>query len=137
MQNNLKRVEVTLELMPTLQRTYTPPSIKVLFPQNQCKFSFCKFSTKSIKTYTSQYNRNMIHNLPNHTLTEDEFSVLTKDLPFVSNPIKTFKHDTNRSWDQHNTRMLTQYFFCNNNYDKAPLSRRNPTRHPLPLTTPP
>ena len=27
MQNNLKRVEVTLELMSTLQRTYTPPSI--------------------------------------------------------------------------------------------------------------
>ena len=60
--------------------------MKVLFPQNQRKSSFRKFTTKFIKIYTSQYNKNMIHNLSNHTLTEDEFSVLTKGLSLVPTP---------------------------------------------------
>ena len=47
-----------------------------------------KFTTKSIKIYTSQYNKNMIHNLANHTLTENEFSVFTKGLSFVPPPPK-------------------------------------------------
>ena len=33
--------------------------------------------------------QNMIHNLSDHTLTEDEFSVLTKGLSFVPSPTKT------------------------------------------------
>ena len=87
----MKTEEVTFEPTPPLKHIYTPPSIKVLFSQNQCKSSFRKFTTKSIKTYTSQYNENMIHNLSDHTLTEYEFSVLTKGLSFVPTPTKTFK----------------------------------------------
>ena len=78
MQNQIQTEEVTLEPTPPLKRICTPPSIKVLFSINQYKSSFRKFTTKSIKTYTSQYNKNMIHNLSDHTLTEDEFSVLIK-----------------------------------------------------------
>ena len=33
--------------------------------------------------------QNMINNLSDHTLTEDEFSVLTKSLSFVPSPTKT------------------------------------------------
>ena len=88
MQNYMKTEEVTLEPRLPLKRIYTPPSIKVLFPLNQCKSSFRKFTTNSIKTYTSQYNKNMKHNLFDHTLTEEEFSVLTKGLSFVPTPTK-------------------------------------------------
>ena len=71
MQNQMKIEEVTLEPTSPLKRVYTSPSIKNLFPQNQYESSFHKFTTKSIKTYTFQYNKNLIHNLPDHTLTED------------------------------------------------------------------
>ena len=47
----------------SLKRICAPPSVKMLFPPSQCKSSFRKFTTKSIKTYTSQNNKNMIHNL--------------------------------------------------------------------------
>ena len=66
--------EITLEPTLPLKRIYTPPSIKVLFPLNQCKSSFRKFTANSIKAYTSQYNKNIIHNLSDHILTEDELS---------------------------------------------------------------
>ena len=95
MQNYMKTEEVTLDPIRIytphihIKRIYTPPSIKVLFPLNQCKSSFRKFTTNSIKTYTSQYNKNMKHNLFNHTFTEEEFSVLTKGLSFVPTPTKT------------------------------------------------
>ena len=82
--------------------------MKVLFPQNQCQSSFRKSTTKSIKTYTSQYN-----NRYDHTLNEDEFSVLTKGLSFFilfATPTKTFKQETNKSWNKFKTRILTQYF---------------------------
>ena len=72
----------------------------------------------SIKTYTSQYNKNIIHNLSDHILTEDKLSVLTKGLFFVPTPTNTFKQDTNKSWNKFKTLMLTQYFFCNNIHDK-------------------
>ena len=68
MQNHMKTKEVTLEPTPPLERMYTAPSINGLFPLNQCKSSFHKFKTNSIKTYTSKYNKNMIHNLSSHTL---------------------------------------------------------------------
>ena len=83
---SFKTEEITLSPTPQLKSIYTPPLIKVLFPPNQYKSSFHKFTTKSIETYTSQYNKNMIHNLSNHTLTEDEFSVLTKGLSLVPTP---------------------------------------------------
>ena len=114
MQNYMKSKEVTFKPTPPLKRTYTLPSIIVLFPQHQCKSSFRKFTTKSIKTYTTQYNKNMIHNLSNNTLTEDGSSALTKGLSFVPTPTKTFKQETNESWNKFKTRMLTQYFFRNN-----------------------
>ena len=46
-QNPSKREEVSLEPTPPFKRIYIPPSIKVLFQQNQCKSSFRKF-TKNI-----------------------------------------------------------------------------------------
>ena len=43
MQNHMKTEEIiTLEPTPPLKRIYTPPSIKVLFPLNQCKYFFRK-----------------------------------------------------------------------------------------------
>ena len=60
--------EIILEPTPPLKRIYTPPSIKVLFPLNQCKSSFRKFTANSIKTYTSQYNKNITHSLSDHIL---------------------------------------------------------------------
>ena len=51
-----------------------------------------------MKTYPSQYNKNMIHNLPNHTLSEEEFPVFIKGLFFVPAPTKTFKQEINKSW---------------------------------------
>ena len=62
---------------------YTTISKCPLPTKQMQKSSFLKFTTNSIKTYTSQCNKNMIHNLSDHTLTEDEFSVLTKGLSFV------------------------------------------------------
>ena len=88
-QNHIKTEEETLEPTPPLKRIYAPPSIKVLL-----KCSFREFTANSIKTYTSQYNKNMTHNLPNHTLTEDELSVLTKGLSFVPTPTKTLTQET-------------------------------------------
>ena len=123
MQNHMKVEEVTLDPIPPLKCIYAPPSIKVLFPLNQCKFPFCKFTANSIKTYTSQYRKNMIHNLSDHALTEDEFSVLTKRLSFVPNTTKTFKQETKKSWSKFKTRMLTEYFFRNNIDDKTPILR--------------
>ena len=120
---SFKTEEITLSPTPQLKRIYTPPLIKVLFPPNQCKSSFHKFTTKSIETYTSQYNKNMIHN---HTLTEDEFLVLNKDLSFVSSPTKIFKQEINRSWNKFKTRMLKQYFFRNNiDYKPTPFKRKS------------
>ena len=134
MQNHMKVEEVTLDPIPPLKCIYAPPSIKVLFPLNQCKFSFRKFTANSIKTYTSQYRKNMIHNLSDHALTEDEFSVLTKRLSFVPNTTKTFKQETKKSWSKFKTRMLTEYFFRNNIDDKRSF-KRSPVGHLLPLTT--
>ena len=111
MQNHLKTEEITLDATPPLKHIYTPPSIKVLFPLNQCKSSFRKFTANSIKTYTSQYNKNIIHNLSDQTLTEDESWVLTKGLSFATTPTKTFKKDINKSRNKFKTCMLTQYFF--------------------------
>ena len=73
--------EIILEPTPPLKRIYTPPSIKILFPVNQCKSSFCKFTTNSIKAYTSQYKKNIIRNFSDRILTEDELLVLTKGFP--------------------------------------------------------
>ena len=95
-----------------LKRIYTPPSIKVLFPLNQSKSLFRKFTTNSIKNYSSQYNKNMIYNLSYNTLTEDAYSFLIKGLPFVPTLTKTFKQETNKSWNRFKTCMLTQYFFA-------------------------
>ena len=118
--------EINLEPTPLLKRIYTPPSVKVLFPLNQCKSSFPKFTANSIKAYTSQYNKNITHNLPDYILTVEELSVLTKGLSFVPSPTKTFKQDTNRSWNKFKTRMLTQYFFRNNIHDKiSPFKKKS------------
>ena len=59
--------------------------------------------TKSIETYTFQYNKYMTNNLSNHTITEDEFSVLTNGLSFVSIQTKTFKQQINKSWNKFKT----------------------------------
>ena len=99
----LKTEEGRLEPTPPLKRIYTRPSIKVLLPLNQCKSSFCKFTINSIKTYTSQCNKNMIHNFSDHKLTEDELLVLTKGLSFVAIPTKTFKQETYKSWNKFKT----------------------------------
>ena len=100
MLNHTEAEEATLEHTPPLTRIYTPPSIKTLFPQHQFRSSFLKSTTKSIKTYTCKYNRNMINNLSDHTLTEDEFSVLSKGLSFVPTPRRTFQHQMNISWNK-------------------------------------
>ena len=136
----MKTEEITLEPTPPLKRIYTSPLIRVLFPLTNanlfCK-SFCKFTANSMKTYTSQYKKN-IHNLSDHILKEDELSVLTKGLFFVPTHTKTFKQNTNKSWSKFKTRMLTQIFF-NNIHDTPPpppVSRGSPVGHLLPLTTP-
>ena len=64
----------------------------------------------------------MIHNLSDHTLTEDEFSVLTKGLSFVPTPSRTFQHEMNISWNKFKTRMLTQYFFLQDHTTYKPLT---------------
>ena len=115
-----------LEPTPPLKCIYTPTSIKVLFPLDQSKSLFRKFTTNSIKKYTSQCNKNMMHNLSDHTLTEDEFSVLTKGLSFVPTPTKTFQKETNKTWNKFKTRMLTQYFFRNNIHDKISPFKKKP-----------
>ena len=128
--------EITLEPTPPLKQIYTSPSIKVLFPLNQCKSSFRKFTINSIKTYTSQYHKNIIHNFSDHTLTEDESSVLTKGLTFVPTPTKTFKQETNRSWNKFKTSILTQYSFCNNIHDKISLFKKKFSWTPPPSDNP-
>ena len=77
----MKTEEGNLEPTPSLKLIYPPPSIKVLFPLNQCKSSFCKFTAYSIKTYTSQCNKN-IHNLFDH------FTCTEEDLISVTTPYK-------------------------------------------------
>ena len=110
-QNHMSTEEITLESTPPLKRIHTPPSMKALFALNQCKFSFHKLTANSIKTQTSQYNKNITHNLSDHKLTEDELSILTKGLSFVPTPTKNFKQDTNIFYNKFKTRILTQYFF--------------------------
>ena len=85
MQNHIGREQATLESTSPLRKIYTPSSIKALFPQNQCKSLFRKFTATTIKTYPFPCNKNRIHDLSNHTLTEEEFSVLAKDLGQVYN----------------------------------------------------
>ena len=132
MQNHIKKEEVTLEPTPLLKHTYTTIN-KSTLSQKQCKFSFQKFMIKAIKTYTSQYNKNMVHNLSDHT-TKNEFSVLSKGLFLVRNPTKTFKQEINKSCNKLKTRIL-KVFFCNSIHDKPPLLREDQTGYPLPLTT--
>ena len=128
--------EITLEPRLPLKRIYTPQSIKVLFPLIQCKPSFRKFMSNSIKAYTSQCNKNVIHNLSDHILTEDELSVLTKGLLFVPTPTKTFEQDTNRSWNKFKTHILTQYFFRNNILDKISPFKKKSSWAPPPSDNP-
>ena len=88
MQNHMKVEEVTLDPITPLKCIYAPPSIKVLFPLNQCKFSFRKFTANSIKTYTSKYRKNMIHNLSDHALTEDNSQFSPNAYPLFPTPPK-------------------------------------------------
>ena len=120
MQNHIKRKKVSIEHTPPIKHTYTPPSIKVLFGQNQCKSSLRKFATKYIKTYSYHCKNNMIYNLSDYTLAEDEFSVLTKGLSFIPIPIKTFKQEVNKSWNKLKKNTLQQNFFRNIIHDKPP-----------------
>ena len=136
MQNHMNSEKIILEPTPLLKRIYTLPSTKVLFPLNQCKSSFRKFVANSIKAYTSQYNENIIHNLSDHILTEDELSVFIKVLTFVPTLTKTFKQDTNRSWNKFKTHMLTQYFFRNNIHDKISPFKRKSSWTPPPSDNP-
>ena len=64
----------------------------------------------SIKPYTSQYIKNIIHNFSDHILTEDELLVLTKTLSFVSTLSKLL-NKYKYIWKKFKVRMLTQYFF--------------------------
>ena len=121
--------------MAPLRHLYTAPSVKILFQQKQCKSSFRKFTVKSIKTYTFQYNKNMIHKISDHALTENEFSLLTKGLSFSPTPTKTFKQEINNSWSKFKTRMLKQYFFQNSVHENHPILRENQNEYPHPLTT--
>ena len=132
MQNHMNTEEITLEPTPLSKRIYTLPSIKVLFPLNQCKSLFLKFTANSIKTYTSQHNKSIIHNLSDDILAKDELSLLTNGLSFVPTPTKTFKQDRNRSWNRFKTRMLTQYFFRKNIHDKIPPFKKKSSWTPPP-----
>ena len=134
----MKTEEVTLEPTPPLKRIYTPPSIKVLFALNHCKSSFRKFTTNSIKTNTSQYNKNIIHNLSDHKLTEDEFSVLIKVLSFVPTPTKSCKQEANKSWKKvQGTHANTIFsFVITFKISSLPFLKGNPLGHPFPLTNP-
>ena len=93
MQNRFGREGATLEPLPSLRCIYIAPSMKVLFPQNQYKASFKKFTAVTIKRCNSQHNKNTFHNISNQILTEKEFSVLTKGLSFAPTPTKTFKRE--------------------------------------------
>ena len=79
----------------------------------------------------------MIYNLSYNTLTEDAYSFLIKGLPFVPTLTKTFKQETNKSWNRFKTCMLTQYFFAITFIITPPPTplRGSPVEHPLPLTT--
>ena len=74
--------------------------------------------------------------LRHHTLTEDEFSVLTKCLSFVPTTSRTFQHELNISWNKVKTRMQTQYFFRNSIHDKHPIFKRKSNWIPAPSDNP-
>ena len=74
----------------------------------------------------------MIHNLTDYTLTEEEFSVLTKGLSFVPTPIKTFKQEINKSWSKFKILMLKQYSFRNGIHEKLPPFKRESSWKPPP-----
>ena len=61
---------------------------------------------------------------------------LTKGLSFVPTLAKTFKQDTNRSWNKFKTCMLKQYFFLNNIYDKISPFKKKSSRTPPPSDDP-
>ena len=82
MQNRVGKKGANFDPTPALKRIYTHPSIKVLFPKNQCNSSFIKFMAKPTKTYTTQYNQNMIHDLSDHILNEVEIWFSLKAYPF-------------------------------------------------------
>ena len=117
-QNHIKTKEVTLQPTPPLECMYIAPSIMVLFPLNQCKSLFPKFKTNSIKTYTSKYNKNMIHNLSSHTLSRTNSQFSPKAYSLFPPQALTFKKQTNKCWNKFKTRTLTQYFFRNDIHDK-------------------
>ena len=128
MQNKVWKKGANFDPTPSLKRIYTPPSIKVLFHQNKCNPSLRKFMAKSIKTYFTQYNQNMIHNLSDHILNEDEISVFTKALSFVPTPTARNKkiQEIHKAWNNFKTRMLKQYFSRNSIYDKpSPFKKKS------------
>ena len=86
--------------------------------------------------HTSQYNKNMMQNLPNHTLTEYEFSVLTKGLSFVPTLTKFFKQEIYKFWNKFETSMPAKYFFCNKIHDKPPPFKRKSNWAPPPSDNP-
>ena len=126
MQNHVNTEGANLDHPPPLRYIFTLLSMKVLFPQNQCKSSFRKYTSATIKTYTSRYNKTIFHNLFDHILTDKKFSVLNKGLSFVPNPIKTFKPERKKSWRNFKRRMLKQYFFLNSIHENlTPFKRKS------------
>ena len=119
-----------------MKHTYTPPSIRVIFRQNQCKSSLRNFTTKSIKSYSYHCRNNMIYNLSDYTLAQDEFSVSTKGLSPVPIPTKTFKQEINKSWNKFKTHTLKQNFFRNIIHDKPPPFKRKSNWIPSPYDKP-
>ena len=80
--------------------------------------------------------QNMVRKLSDHTLTEDEISVLIKGLSFVPTPTKTVKQKRNKSLRKFKTLMVTQYFLATIFMISHPLLRANSTGHTFPLTSP-
>ena len=134
MQNDIKREGVTLEPTPPSTRICTTINKRPL-PTKPMQILIPKIYDQ-IHQSTSQYNKNIINYLSDYTLTEDEFSVLTKDLSFVSTPTKTLKQEMNKSCNKFKTRVLKQYFFCDNIHDKPLLSKRNASWIPSPPDNP-
>ena len=68
----------------------------------------------------------MIHNVSDHTLTEKELLVLTKDLSFVPTPTKNFEREITKSWSNFKTHMLEQnIFFATASMKYSLLLRKN------------
>ena len=119
-------------------RVYTPTNTHIYttinknLPTTPMQFFIPQIHDQIHQNIHLQIQQKHDPHLSDHTLTEDEFSVLTKSLSFVPTPSRPFQHKMNISWNKFKTRMLKQYFFPNSIHDKPPGFKRKSNWIPPP-----